>query len=177
MRERRPPGWIGSISPSRIKKSARMSFPRLPQPLRDFQARVVGIVGVSALVLLASACGDSSTSPGQSEMNMLTGDISIEGAFELSHIPASRVVVQLEDVSLQDAPSVVIAEAVYEGVTTLPLTYELTWTGELDPEADYSVAASVYDESGELIFWTDTVFPVHPGDANVDFHIISVYVN
>ena len=67
--------------------------------------------------------------PGQSETNTLTGDISIEGAFELSHIPASRVVVQLEDVSLQDVPSVVIAEDLYEGVTSLPLTYELTWIG------------------------------------------------
>ena len=96
---------------------------------------------------------------------------------ELSHIPSSRVEVQLEDISIQDAPSVVIAEQVYEGVTTLPLTYELTWTGELDPESDYSVAASVYDESGELIFWTDTVFTVSPGDTNVDFHVVSVYVS
>ena len=136
-----------------------------------------------ALVVLASACGDSSTvddgrdaAPGQSDMYTLTGDITIEGAFELSHIPASQVVVQLQDISLQDAAAVVIAEQVYEGVTTLPLMYELMWNSGLDPRNDYSVSAGVYDESGELIFVTDTVFPVFPGDTVVDFHVISVYV-
>lgn len=166
----------GSTSPSRIKKSIRKRFPRLPKLSRAFQARIVGVVSVSALVLLASACGDSSTLPG--EMNVLSGNITIEGSREaLSHIPSSRVVVQLEDGSLQDVASVVIAERVYEGVTTLPLTYELTWIGELDPHADYSVAARVYDEAGELIYVTDTIFPVFPGDTNVDFYIISVYIN
>ena len=175
MRERRPPGWIGSTSPSRIKNSARASFPRSPELLRDFRVRVVGIVSV--LVLPAGACGGSSTSPRQSEMSMLTGEISIEHAFRLSHIPSSRVAVQLEDASLQDASSVVIAEEVYEGVTALPLTYGLTSTGELDPGADHSVAASVHDESGEPIFWADTLFPVYPGDADADFRIVSVCVN
>ena len=130
----------------------------------------------------AGACGDSSTDddgagtgPDSSGMHTLTGDISIEGAFELSHTPASRIVVQLEDISLQDVSSVLIAEEVYEGVTTLPLTYELTWIGELHPQGDYTVGARVYDEGGELIFVTDTVFPVFPGDAKVDFHIVSVH--
>ena len=133
MRERRPPGWIRPISPSRLKKSARTSLPRLPELSPTLQARIIGVVSVSALILLAGACGDPSTLPGQFETNVLTGDIGIEGSREaLSHIPSSRVVVQLEDVSLQDAPSAVIAERVYENVTTLPLTYELTWTGELE---------------------------------------------
>ena len=134
------------------------------------------------LMLLAGACGDSSTVDGgagtvggESELNTLTGYISIEGAFELSHIPSSHIVVQLEDISLQDVSSVVIAERVYEDVTTLPLAYELTWAGELDPRRDYSVGARVYDVGGELIFVTDTVFPVFPGDDNADFHIISVH--
>ena len=61
-------------------------------------------------------------------------------------------------------------------MTTLPLMYELVWNSGLDPRHDYSVGASVYDESGELIFVTDTVFPVFPGDTVVDFHVISVYV-
>ena len=136
------------------------------------------------LVLLAGACGDSSTvdddagtGPDPPGMNTLSGDISIEGAYELSHIPASRIVVQLEDISLQDVSSVLIAEEVYEGVTTLPLTYELTWIGELHPQGDYSVGARVYDQGGQLIFVTDTVFPVFPGDAYVDFHIVSVHAS
>ena len=153
----------------------------MPGPFPILQARILAVM---VLVLLAGACGDSSTvdddagtGPGPSGMNTLNGEISIEGAYELSHIPASRIVVQLRDISLQDVSSVLIAEEVYEGVTTLPLTYELTWIGELHPQLDYSVGARVYDEGGQLIFVTDTVFPVFPGDAYVDFHIVSVHGN
>ena len=148
----------------------------LRQTLRVRILRIAAAVSIYAMLLLAGACGDASAPPGQVGTHTLTGDISIEGAFELSHIPPSQIVVQLEDVSLQDASSVVIAEQVYEEIATLPLTYELTWTGDLDPERHYAVAASVYDESGDLIFWTDTVFPVRPGDDHVDFTIISVFV-
>ncbi|MCY4515092.1 MAG: YbaY family lipoprotein [Candidatus Tectomicrobia bacterium] len=156
-----------------------MSLPRIPRPSPIFQARLLAVV---VLVLLAGACGDSSTDddgggtgPDSSGMHTLTGGISIEGAFELSHTPASRIVVQPEDISLQDVSSVLIAEEVYEGVTTLPLTYELMWIGELHPQRDYTVGARVYDEGGQLIFVTDTVFPVFQGDAKVDFHIVSVH--
>ena len=156
-----------------------MSIPGLPKLSPALATRVFVVL---ALMLLANACGDSSTDDdgagtvgGGSELNSLTGDINIEGALELSHIPPSQIVVRLEDISLQDVSSVVIAERVYEDVTTLPLTYELTWAGELDPRRDYSVGARVYDVAGELIFVTDTVFPVFPGDDNADFHIISVH--
>ena len=119
-----------------------------------------------ALVLFAGACGDPSTvddDAAASRTHTLTGDISIEGVSGLSRIPSTRMEVRLQDVSYQDAPSVLIAEQIYEGVTTLPLTYELTWVGELDPRNDYSVAASGYDEHGQLIFVNDTAFPGLPG--------------
>ena len=161
-----------------------MNLPRLP---KFPSASPACLVVAMALATLAGACGGASptdvrddgaaTVPADAKVNILTGDISIEGAFELSHIPSSRVVVRLEEISLADAPSVVIAEQAHERVTTLPLSYELTWTGELDPERHYSIAASVYDGGGELIFWTDTVFPVFPGDTKIDFTIVSVHLN
>ena len=145
-------------------------------------------VSVIVLTVLAGGCGNgesstvvvyegAATASADSAMNILTGDITIEDAFELSHIPSSRVLVQLEDISIADLPPRVIAEQMYEYVTTLPLSYELKWTGKLDPENHYSVAASVYDSSGELIFWTDSIVPVSPGDTNVDFHVVSVYLS
>ena len=135
-----------------------------------------------ALAVVASACSGDDSSPNVTDgtvrttisaaVRTLTGDITIEGAFELSHIPESRVTVQLRDVSLADHPSTVIAEQVYDGVTTLPLTYRLMWTGELDPGRDYSVAATVYGNDGHQLFWTDTVFTVTPDDTRVDFFIV-----
>ncbi len=155
------------------------------KPLRPVAAVRVFLGAVLALAVMAGACSSEDSSPAvtdgtvgttvASTVRVLTGDITIEGAYELSHIPESRVVVQLEDVSLADHPSTVIAEEAYEGVTILPLTYRLTWTGELDPERQYSVAATVYGADGEMLFWTDTVLTVMPGDTRVDVVIVSVW--
>ena len=57
----------------------------------------------------------------------------------------------------------------YERLTTLPFTYRLTWTGQLDPERECSAAATAY---GELISWTDTVFTATPYDIKSDFVIV-----
>lgn len=160
-----------------MRKQLRIRYPAA--------VRVLLVLGI-ALAVLAGACGnddDPSTGNGNEPaaptavpvISTLTGDITIEGAFELSHIPSSRVVVRLEDVSLLDAPSVVLAEQVQTGVTTLPLQYELSWTGELDPESMYDVTATIYGDDGELLFWTDTSFPVEPGDTRVDFFVVTAF--
>ena len=147
----------------------------------------IPLVGVMTMAILLSACGGNSTpadidngpaptaaAPEATPVNSrLTGDITIEGAFELSHIPSSRVVVRLEDMSMLDVPSVVLAEQVLTGVTTLPLQYVLSWTGELDPEFMYAVSATIYGNDGELLFWTDTSYPVEPGDIKVDFFVVT----
>ncbi|MCY4576341.1 MAG: YbaY family lipoprotein [Chloroflexi bacterium] len=116
-------------------------------------------------MLVVSGCGGGTS---------LRGEITLEGADELSHIPSSRVVVQLRDVSLADASSIEIASREYDNVTTLPLEYELEWDEPLSDRNEYSVGARFYDSDGALIFINDTTFTVEPGDRRVDFYVIPV---
>lgn len=110
---------------------------------------------------------DPTTAP---DTRTVTGDITIRGAQELSHIPeTARIVVRVEDISLQDAASVTLGEQTYENVAMLPHTYDVTWTPRADSGPDISVSVSIYD-GDELIFVSDTV---HPVDDVVDIDVIS----
>ncbi len=153
------------------------------------------IATIAAILTLAAACGDDTadtetgtnaptttttvaidptTNPAS---RTLTGDITIGGSFELSHIPeSSRVVVRVEDISLQDVASVVLSERVYENVANLPLTYEAEWTPLDDSGPDISVSVSIY-EGDELVFISDTVHPVADGAQTVDVEVISTVLD
>ena len=100
--------------------------------------------------------------------------MSVEGEVDQAHLPLARVVVQLRDVSLADASSIVIASREYTDVDSFPLEYELEWDEALSDRNDYSVGARVYDAEGALIYINDTVFTVEPGDGRVDFYVIPV---
>ena len=133
---------------------------------RSGKMLLAGLFGLLLLFLFVSIyCGGSTS---------LRGEITLEGADEVSHIPASLVVVKLRDISYADAPSITIAETEYTGVTTLPLEYKLEWDGALSGRNDYSVGARFYDAAGNLIYINDTVFTVEPGDRRVDFYVIVV---
>ena len=100
--------------------------------------------------------------------------MSIEGEVNQSHLPLARVVVKLQDISLADASSIVIASREYLNVTELPLKYELEWDERLSDRNEYSVGARVNDSEGALIYINDTVFTVEPGDRRMDFYVIEV---
>ena len=123
------------------------------------------LFGLAALVVVVSGCGGGTS---------LRGEMSVEGEVDQSHLPLARVVVQLRDVSLADASSIVIASREYTDVDSFPLEYELEWDEALSDRNDYSVGARVYDSEGALIYINDTVFTVEPGDGRVDFYVIPV---
>ena len=96
------------------------------------------------------------------------------GADELSHLPdGARVVIRLDDISMADASSVMIAEATSTTIT-LPLSYELRWDTDLEAGRDYSVSAQVHSADGELLFISDTVHPYQPGDDDITVELVSV---
>ena len=148
-------------------------------------------IGATALTLLtfASACGyDADTSagaaptttvtttvPGSGDtatMFSLTGTITLNGA-DVAIPAGAKVVVSIQDVSLQDGASVTIIERVYEDITSFPFGYELSWDDALAPGNTYSVSASITLDD-ELLFVTDTAFDVTVEDTVMDFFVISV---
>ena len=133
--------------------------------LRRSAALLACFLGLAALTLVISGCGGGNT---------LRGEMSIEGEVNQSHLPLARVVVKLQDISLADASSIVIASREYLNVTELPLKYELEWDERLSDRNEYSVGARVNDSEGALIYINDTVFTVEPGDRRMDFYVIEV---
>ena len=133
--------------------------------LRRSATLLACFLGLAALTLVISGCGGGNT---------LRGEMSIEGEVNQSHLPLARVVVKLQDISLADASSIVIASREYLNVTELPLKYELEWDERLSDRNEYSVGARVNDSEGALIYISDTVFTVEPGDRRMDFYVIEV---
>ncbi len=149
---------------------------------------VTRLIASSVVVLtLASGCGDDATTstgadssptstthaPTDTATRILTGEITIRGADELSHLPeGASVVVRVEDITVQDASSVLLGEQVYDNIVTLPLAYEVSWTPPTNASADVSVSVSVHVDD-ELIFISDTVHTVTSGADAVDVDVIS----
>ena len=90
------------------------------------------------------------------------------------------VTVQVQDISLADAPAVVLGEQVIETAgQQVPIAYEVTY----DPTAinenlTYAVSARIEDAAGTLLFINDTVIPVITNDnPTEDVEIMTVPVS
>ena len=68
----------------------------------------------------------------------------------------STLVIQLQDVSFQDAPSKLISEIILSDIrpsTAFSLSYD---RNEIDPSKTYAITASIYGPDDELLWVTDT---------------------
>jgi putative lipoprotein len=116
-----------------------------------------------ALVLFAvlAACSSPSDAPQDMpempDWQSISGTITYRERIMLS--PAAIVNVRLEDVSLADAPSVLIAEQNIENAGQVPISFELMYNPKIiDPRSTYVVRATIY-EGNEMSFVTDTAYP------------------
>jgi putative lipoprotein len=74
-------------------------------------------------------------------------------------MPNAKVIVELRDVSLQDAPSKLLGTSEIElNGKQLPASYDMTLVGfDLDPRGRYAVSAKVF-EDGKVSYLSDTNF-------------------
>ncbi len=112
------------------------------------------------------------------ERRLVSGDIVVRDMIEDIELPSgAKVIVKLEDVSIADAPSIVLSERIYEDATTLPLTYELDVDLiQIDEANTYSVSAQVDDAAGNLLYINDTMHPVLTNETaqTTDVELIAV---
>lgn len=86
--------------------------------------------------------------------------------------PDAEITVQLQDISLADAPATVLAtETIVAGEGSVPFTFELSYDpATIDERNTYAVRAEIRDND-ELIFTTDTIVPVitqgNPNTASI----------
>ena len=125
-------------------------------------------LAVTAAVLL-SACGAAGTKAGAAAV---TGTATYR---ERILLPESAVLtVQLADVSLADAPSKTIAEQKIRPVR-VPAAFTLSYDpATIDPRHTYAVSASVRDETGKLLFVTDTQHAVLTQGAGDSVDVVMV---
>jgi len=127
-------------------------------------SRVLKILPV--LALLFAACGsDDSGASGSVE---ITGDLTYPQRIAL--LPDGTATVTLEDVSLADAPSVIIVEETIElGDQQVPVPFELAVDpDDLESDRSYSVRATITGPDDSLRWTTDTAYPYDPGSGSVD---------
>ena len=131
--------------------------------------RLIQLAVILLLVLSLAACSSESVA--------ITGEVTYRQRIAL---PDDAVVkVQLQDVSLMDAPAVVLGEQVIQtDGTQVPIPYEVSYNPEdIDERHTYSMSARIEDSAGKLLFISDTVVPVITrGNPTGDVEIVVVPV-
>ena len=91
----------------------------------------------------------------------------------------ANIQVQIQDVSVADAPAKVIGEQTIDGSgKSLPVPYEVSYdASEIDDRFSYSMSVRIEDADGSLIYISDTNTPVitngNPTE-NVDINVVPV---
>ncbi len=102
---------------------------------------------------------EPTASSGTTSQSVITGTVTYRNRSALS--PAAVIEVTLADVSRADAPAIVIStQRIEAGGKQPPFAYELSYDPvQIDPKHTYSVSARI-TEGDELLFISDTVYPV-----------------
>lgn len=108
------------------------------------------IILISALALVVAVCGG--------ERNAVTGTITFGGDLA---IPAGAVLtVEVRDVSLQDASSILIASRTIEDPGRFPIEFAVPYEpDDIDPRATYGLQVRI-TINDRLIYVNDTAFDV-----------------
>lgn len=123
--------------------------------------------GLLSLVLLLAGCSHAQVVPGSGggpTTSQVTGSVTYRERIALP--PTAVVTVRLVDVSLADAPSVLVTEQVIrtEG-RQVPFEFALAYdASRILPSHSYAVQARIED-GGKLLFISDTMNPVITRDA------------
>ena len=143
-----------------------------------------------AFAVFASACGpgaDTSNKPAaamaEAEMDadapkgLITGSVSYRERMALG--PNAEINIRLEDVSLADAPSTLIAEKNMTVKSQVPIRFELAYDPALIQDRNsYAVRATI-SENGRMLFTTDTHYSVltRGGSNTVDIVLVRTNVS
>jgi len=96
----------------------------------------------------------------------ISGEIAVRAPSESDVVTVAlpegaTLTVRLQDISRQDVAAELLSEAVYDGVTQLPIAYELPYDPDaIDDRMTYAVSAVIQDADGRMIYRSDTVHSV-----------------
>jgi len=122
-------------------------------------------------VSITGACGEKTTDSAiaaEPVQTLLTGTVIYR---ERMPLRLNAVInVRLQDISLQDAPAMLLAEQKIPAKgQAVPIPFELAYDPtKIDQGYTYAVRAEIRDGQGMLLWTTTTVYPVLTGGAPSD---------
>lgn len=137
---------------------------------------VFGPLVAAASILMVAACAPAAgpSEPPMAGHGMMTVQVSATYRERILLPPGHVLTVRIEDVSLADAPSRVLAEHT-ETLEGQAPPYRATLgfpTSQIDPRHTYAARAEIRDPSGALRFVTDTRYPVLTQGAGASADIV-----
>ena len=145
---------------------------------------VVAALMALAALALAPACGEARTRAPAAEATpapegrgggaFVTGTITYRERVALG--PDAVATIQLRDVSLADAPSVLVAEQSIANPGSVPIAFRIEYDpAAIDERRTYGIQADIR-EGGRLLFANDTAYDVITGGqpAHVDMVLVRV---
>lgn len=109
------------------------------------------------------------------------GDAAVKGSVtyreRIALTPDARLVIELRDVSLADAPAPLISSMTIVGPGQVPIHFRLNYDeAEIDHRRTYSVSATIFESDGRMAFTNDTAYEVITrGNPNrVDMRLMMV---
>ena len=128
---------------------------------------LLAAIGISVVLAALAACGNSTepTVAAPTATPDLSPDASVSGSVtyreQLALSPGAKLVVELLDVSLQDAPSKLIAQQTISDPGQAPIEFNIEYNSDdIDPRNTYAVGASIIESDGRLAFINDTAYDV-----------------
>ena len=108
-------------------------------------------------------------------------DAAVEGTVtyreRIALTPEARLVIELRDVSLADAPAPLISSKTIFGPGQVPIHFRLNYNeAEIDPRRTYSVGATIFESDGRMAFTNDTAYEVitRGNPDKVDMRLVMV---
>ncbi len=124
---------------------------------------------LAALVAMTTPAEATSPAPGTATVS---GQLSYRERIALP--PGSTATVVLKDISRADAPSKTLAKATFPA-QQVPIPFELgVATDLMQASHRYSVSAKLHAPDGALLWITDTIIPVDPGQSLTEAGTISL---
>ena len=149
-----------------------------------FKAALISLISGWVILVGSADCQDGSstgivTKPDNEKVAQtnasVTGSVTYRERIALPQ--DSTVYVQLLDTSLQDAPSILIAEQVIHNPGQVPIKFKIDYNrDDLDQGNTYSISASITGPYGDLMFINDAAYDVitQGNPTNVDMLLVMV---
>ena len=138
-----------------------------PQP--GFFTMKLFSLALPICVLLCAGCGHLDTTPEPVGDRTLNGTVNFGSAVALA--PGASVTVRLLDVSPGAAPGLALDEQTIALTGNPPVPFQLSYKAEdIQPPRRARVEARLA-VNGKLRFYTNTAYPVTPGNADSPFEL------